>query len=223
MVTGTALAATDCEAFTDGFWGQPVNTVTSGAFVAAGLAIVVAHARCGARVMYGVLAIATGVGSVIAHGPAPAWSEPVHDLPLLALYAFVAADAVADLSTRPDAHNRRGMSWRSAGWWLAPAVLIVAAEQAGMPGTPLEIVVVVAAVGASLLRMRARPGIRRRAGVALALLAFGALVGTLSRTGAPWCAPESLLQGHAVWHLLAALAVWWLAPVIGSRTELTRS
>jgi hypothetical protein len=32
----------------------------------------------------------------------------------------------------------------------------------------------------------------------------------VGRTASPWCDPDSLLQGHAVWHLLAAaaLAAW---------------
>jgi hypothetical protein len=52
--------------------------------------------------------------------------------------------------------------------------------------------------------------------VALAVLAAGALAGTLGdRTGL--CRPDSLLQGHAVWHLLAAVALWRLAPAVGVR------
>jgi hypothetical protein len=38
-------------------------------------------------------------------------------------------------------------------------------------------------------------------------------VNLLTRTGAPLCRPESLLQGHAAWHALTALAIaLWLAP-----------
>ena len=33
-------------------------------------------------------------------------------------------------------------------------------------------------------------------------------VWNVSHTGGPWCSPHSLLQGHALWHLLSALAVW---------------
>lgn len=42
---------------------------------------------------------------------------------------------------------------------------------------------------------------------AVAALAVGVVVFVLSRTGGPWCVPDSLLQGHAVWHLLTALAL----------------
>jgi hypothetical protein len=46
--------------------------------------------------------------------------------------------------------------------------------------------------------------------VAGAALAAGAAVNVLTRTGAPGCRPDSLLQGHAAWHVLtaAALAAW---------------
>ena len=47
----------------------------------------------------------------------------------------------------------------------------------------------------------------------LALAAAGAAGWWLGRTASPWCDPDSLLQGHAAWHLLgaAALACWAVA------------
>ena len=56
---------------------------------------------------------------------------------------------------------------------------------------------------------------RRRAAyrAALAATAAGAVCWWLGRTASPWCDPDSLIQGHAAWHLLgaAALACWALA------------
>ena len=47
---------------------------------------------------------------------------------------------------------------------------------------------------------------------AVVALALAAVVNVLSRTGAPLCRPDSLLQGHAVWHVLTAVgAALWLA------------
>lgn len=40
------------------------------------------------------------------------------------------------------------------------------------------------------------------------LLAFA--IWLPSRTGGPLCDPDSLVQGHAVWHLLCAVSVWLL-------------
>ena len=62
---------------------------------------------------------------------------------------------------------------------------------------------------------RARLEPRRRAAyrTALAAAATGAACWWLGHTGSPACDPDSLLQGHAAWHLLAAaaLACWALA------------
>jgi hypothetical protein len=62
---------------------------------------------------------------------------------------------------------------------------------------------------------RARLEPRRRAAyrAALATTAAGAACWWAGRTTSPWCDPDSLLQGHAAWHLLtaAALACWAVA------------
>lgn len=46
--------------------------------------------------------------------------------------------------------------------------------------------------------------------IAVAALAAAAVANVLTRTGAPWCRPDSLLQGHALWHVLTAVgaALW---------------
>ena len=48
---------------------------------------------------------------------------------------------------------------------------------------------------------------------ALTAAAAGGACWWLGRTASPWCDPDSLLQAHAAWHLLAAvaLACWALA------------
>ena len=60
-------------------------------------------------------------------------------------------------------------------------------------------------------RLTPRGRVAHRA--ALALAAAGAAGWWLGRTASPWCDPDSLLQGHAAWHLLgaAALACWAVA------------
>jgi hypothetical protein len=63
----------------------------------------------------------------------------------------------------------------------------------------------------------------RRATVAWKRLTIAAIVGTCgvalhtaTRTGRAWCNPDSPLQGHAAWHVIAAatlaLACWALSP-----------
>ena len=71
------------------------------------------------------------------------------------------------------------------------------------------------AVALTVLRARAYPSQRRPIGWAVALLAVGGLIGTLSGAGGPLCDPQSLWHGHAAWHVLAATALVVLAPVVG--------
>ena len=54
---------------------------------------------------------------------------------------------------------------------------------------------------------------RRTAYLAAWRRGAGAACWWAGRTASPWCDPDSLLQGHAAWHLLgaAALACWALA------------
>jgi hypothetical protein len=138
-----ALGASDCEALHSGWLGQPVNALSSLAYVAAGAFLLRRGGPIGPALALG----ATGVGSVLYHGPMPLGSEAVHDGSL----AVLAAAAL-------------GTAWRRR--W--------------MPRPP-----------------------------ALAVGAFGSAVAVnlLTRTGAPLCRPHALVQGHAVWHGLTALAL----------------
>jgi hypothetical protein len=197
----------DCERFGEGFLGQPVNAVSSLAFVVAGAAILSGGGgdRRG-RTEFGLLVTAVGAGSVVLHGPYPAWADLAHDLPLMALVAFVAVDAASDLVGRR----------LSEAWWVVPTLalvpLVTAAPEAADRAQALAAVV---AIGLSLWRARVRPEQRRTILTAMGLLGVAALIGTLTRSGAQLCRPDSLLQGHAVWHVLSALAMWRLSPAIG--------
>jgi hypothetical protein len=65
---------------------------------------------------------------------------------------------------------------------------------------------------------RARLTPRGRAVYRLALAAalVGAVCWWAGRTASPWCDPDSLLQGHAAWHLLGAFALAaWSVAVLG--------
>jgi hypothetical protein len=219
-----------CELAGGSPWAEPLSTWTSLAFVVAGTAVVVAALRprpgpssgtlrpddaatTRLHVAFGVMVALVGAGSVVQHGPSPSWNPVVHDPPLLGALAPVAADAVADLT------GRRLRTW----WWLAPTLLGVPLAAVAPPwSTTAQVVAAVVAVGASTLRAWRRPAVRRRTVTALVLLAVGGGVGTLSRPGWPLCdagGPLGVtLQGHAVWHVLAATALWLLAPTLGTRT-----
>jgi hypothetical protein len=150
-----ALGASDCEALRDGWLGQPVNTLSSLAYVLAGAYVL---RRGGPRIPALALA-AVGAGSVLYHGPMTPGAGLAHDGSIVVLAATI-----------PLAWRRRSLRWPP-----------VTAAIAG--------------------------------GAAIA-------VNLLTRTGAPLCRPESLLQGHAAWHALTALAIaLWFAPPGGRRAD----
>jgi hypothetical protein len=150
-VTGTRphVAASDCEAIRPGRIGQPANTLSSLAFVAAAVPIARAGRRRGRPAWFAVAAAAVveGIGSVGYHGPGGRSAKWLHDAGLVALTGSLA--------------------------------VAVASE-----GTPV----------------RPRP-------VTAALTVAAVSLHALSRTGGPLCACRSPLQGHAVFHLLAAGAL----------------
>ena len=130
------------------------------------------------------------------------------------MLCFLAADGVAALRGRP----------RRWWWWALPtAVLMVPVVAAPRAGDLAQVGVTVVAGALLLVRARRERAVRVRVGVALGLLASGALVGSLSRTGGPLCDPSSLLQGHAAWHLAAATALAVLAPLVTPLPPADRS
>jgi hypothetical protein len=211
-----------CEVLRDGWLREPVSAVTSLAFVAAAVAALVLGRRAASQggtrqpglLVYAALVAGVGVGSVVEHGPRPVWADVAHDLPLLGLLAFVAADAAAALTGRT----------RAWWWWAAPTLaLLPLVVGAPLLGDLAQSLVAAVAVGLVLLWARAAPVVRGWLLTAVALLAVGALIGTLSRAGGPLCDPDSLWQGHAVWHVLASAALVVLAPAIGTRPALSRA
>jgi hypothetical protein len=205
-----------CEPYGVGFLGQPASAVTSVAFVVAGAGILLARPRGVARgatsvrdrqMVFALLVAGNGVGSFIQHGPHPPWQAYAHDLPLAAVLAFVATDAVSDLIGRELSH----------GWWLVPSAAMVPVVASGpRASTIVQATMATGTIGLNLLRTRRRPALRKTAIAALVTAAVGAVIGTLTdRTSL--CQPDSLIQGHALWHVLAAAALWRLAPAIGAR------
>ncbi|CAN5867007.1 hypothetical protein BH23ACT5_BH23ACT5_04890 [soil metagenome] len=176
-------AIADCERVLDSFWGQPVNTVTTLAFVVAGLIVAVRSDRG----WVATALIATGFGSFVFHGPMPAWGDWAHDVSLV--WLLVVAGFSGTQFERP------------TGW---PALIVLAIVIGTTPwaADPLGVLAAGYAIFAILWRSRSR-----RVVGAVGLLAVGAVVGRLSATGGPWCNPDTLLQGHAFWHLASATAV----------------
>lgn len=202
-----------CDQHRIGFLEQPASAITSAAFVVAAAGILAGRPRESdtpareQQTVFGLLVAGIGVGSFVQHGPHPAWQAYVHDLPLAAVLVFVATDAVCDLSGRE----------LPRAWWLAPSVAMVPVVAAG-PGasTAAQVAFGAAAIALNVLRAVRRPALRAAVLTALGTVTAGAVLGRLTGRGGG-CSPESLVQGHALWHLLAAAALWRLAAAVGAR------
>ncbi|HEU5113590.1 MAG TPA: hypothetical protein VFU96_09740 [Acidimicrobiia bacterium] len=189
-------AAADCEAVGAGFLGQPINTLTTLGFVAAGIIVIV---RRQDMRWIGIGLVSTGIGSFLFHGPMPPGNEWAHDVSLAWLVTMIAG-------------------WGTRWEWASriPALVVIGAVVAVFPliADPLAAVMSAVAVISILIKDRSAATVGP-----LLLLASVAVIGRLGATGGPLCDPDSLLQPHAIWHLGSALAVTWWA--IGAGT--TRS
>ena len=139
-----------------------------------------------------MLVASIGVGSIAFHGPMPLWGEFVHDVSIVLTLVWVLL-----------------VEGRRTRLWPLAFVLAAAASITPAIADPTQAVLAVAVLAAVSIRKEHRT----RRLQAVAILAVGGVVGTLSRTGGPLCNPDSLWQGHGFWHLAAAasLAVWGLA------------
>jgi hypothetical protein len=207
------LPVADCEALHDGLVRQPANAYSSLAFLAVGLWILFRAVRlhAGARAelaAFGVGIAGVGVGSFVLHGPAPGWALWFHDLTGLAVLLLV---VILDLGLLLGWSFRRRLLLFAAG--LVPLALLLAA----LPTSTVSIAYVLAPtagiVEVAVIRAGLRPGpsldrsVRDVAWlVAAVALALAGGVFLLGRSGSPLCHPDSLLQLHAVWHVLVAVA-----------------
>ena len=180
-------AAADCELIRSGFFGQPVNSITTVAFVVAGVYLL---PRIRLR-WIAIGLIATGFGSFLFHGPMPAGAEWAHDVPLAWLILLVGG---------------WGRTWER--WTHLPGLAALSLIFALFPqwADPLAVLLTIAAL-ALIIHDDRTP----RTIAPLSLLAVAAIVGRLGATSGPWCDPESIFQLHGVWHVAAAVAVTWWA------------
>lgn len=189
---------------------QPSNSWSSFGFVLAGiLAILLARGpdwrsalRRDAAQWYGLTAIVVGVGSALLHSTLTLWGQFFDVAGMYLVSGFGLTYALA-----------RWRAWSRAtaiGFYTGLLGLLLVVLVA-MPEIRREVfnLVMLAAVGAELAL--ARP---RRMGVKVSLFLAGIAANLVALTiwvleqREPWCRPEAWIQGHAVWHLLGALALW---------------
>lgn len=216
----TGRGANFCEAARIGWVKQPANALSNVGFVAAGLAIAWRARR--PELLGDTLprfpGLVTGLACIVVLlGPASAAMHATQSslgglLDVTSMY-LVAGFAAAYASTR---------WWQrdSVFFWQLFLLLVAGCELIGLWDREIPVVhfagnaafglLLVIAVGVETRlwrRGRARADLRfGSAALASMLLAF--TIWNLSQHG--WCDPDSLLQGHAAWHLLGAVAAYFL-------------
>ncbi len=179
----------DCEALREVWPAQPVNAISALALVLAAVVLVAwGNGRSSLRWPGAALAL-TGLGSLFFHGGHNGFTRWLHDAALLMLVAILAASA-----------GRSELPRRSTGVALTVAGSVFALVEGAAA--------ILAGAGIGVALTREARTFRERSlpwmGAAAGLLLVGGAATWLGRTGGPWCRPESLLQPHALWHLLAA-------------------
>ncbi len=188
---------------------QPANSWSSFGFVLVGFWIMLAQRRSEAffggwpALWFGFTAVVIGVGSFLLHATLTLWGQFYDVLGMYLLSGFLLAYAV-----------QRWRGWPSgtaSALYLALCVILIALLWI-MPETRrwlFAVVLAVALVAELALARPLRPNIR------VSLFGYGLLANTvafgiwiLDNTRA-LCMPDSLLQGHAAWHLLGAVAVYF--------------
>lgn len=199
------IGESDCETIGPGILAQPINALSSLAFSVIGLVIIwwasqVEGNERGVRIVFGILMVLTGAGSVMFHGPQGPGSLFGHDVTFLVTVWFVAIVNVSET-----------LQWRRVTEWGAfvAGALVLSVLLVVSPGlTNVLMVATVIALVASDLTIHRRGTIRAWWYIASLVAIVAALVMfVLGRTGAPLCDPDSLFQGHGMWHLLGAVAL----------------
>jgi hypothetical protein len=210
------------------FFAQPSNTLSNLAFVLAGAALAWRAGRPEGRlemaaltVPFTVVVALLGPGSMAMHATESALGGHLDVLSMHLLASFAAAYALARL-----------LRWGTGAAVAMFLVLLAVGTAASLLGGPVPVVQHSGNLAFALFLLVAVAGevvlLRRPAGprpwwalgsVGVLLVAFGVWIP--SQTGGLWCIPESWLQGHALWHVLCAVAAYLLGRHYTARPRRT--
>jgi hypothetical protein len=208
------IAAGDCgcEAFRSGLLEQPVNAFSAAGFVVVGLAVLATITRPGPRRnrfstesvyarLFAFVVLSLGAGSAWFHGSVTEWGGWTD---LTAVHLFVSYLFWYDVAV---------LARRSTRWFLgafASTNLALAGAMWFLDNGFARYTMATLIAGVLLTEARLWGRIvRRRRWLVAALVVYGAgtVAWLLSGDGGPWCRPDGSLQGHALWHVLAAAGV----------------
>lgn len=189
---------------------QPSNSWSSFGYVVAGLLmILMATARDwsgamprAAGVVFGVSAIAVGLGSVLLHATLTLWGQFYDVLGMYLVVSFMLVSALARWRRIPD-RAAIGLYLALSGGLVT--VLIVAPEVRRWLFAVVLLLAIIVELG---LARRKRAGVKTRYYLfGMLAMAVAFVIWNLDQHGIV-CAPTSLMQGHAVWHLMGAWGMW---------------
>jgi len=199
------IGESDCETISSGFLAQPINAISSLAFTGIGLVAIWWATQAegnekAVRIVFGILMVLTGAGSVMFHGPQGPGSQFGHDVTFLVTVWFVAIVNLAGAR-----RWNRGFEW---GVFAVGALLLSVALVLSPGLTNVLMVLTVVSLVASDVTLHRKGRMRTRwYVVSIVAIVVAVVMFLLGRTGAPLCDPDSLFQGHGVWHLLGAISL----------------
>jgi hypothetical protein len=189
---------------------QPANSWSSFGYVLIGFVmIIIAGAPNGQSAMsplatrvLGLTAIIVGIGSALLHATLTLWGQFLDVLGMYLVGSFLLVRALARWRRIPDG---RAIALYAALCAMLTMVLILLPEvRRWLFAVLLALAILVELTFARPLRRGARLA-DYLGGLIATTIAFGFWI--LDQNGVV-CAPESLLQGHAVWHALGAASLW---------------
>jgi hypothetical protein len=133
------MGCSDCERIRDGWLAQPVNALTSLAFVGAAGVVLArtwrpAQARHAEVVGYTAVLALVGAGSVAFHGPQPPGAQAMHDVPIPVLIGLAVGTPL--VRARRGSDPAPGWSRGRGGHLAAMIAAALAAYAGGRTGAP---------------------------------------------------------------------------------------
>jgi hypothetical protein len=189
---------------------QPADSWSSYGYAFAGfLMIVLAGGRDWTSAMpplaartFGLTAIVVGLGSVLMHATLTLWGQFFDVLGMYLVGSFLLVRALARWRRIPD--DRAILIYVLLCVALVAVLILMPEVRRWLFAVLLVLAILVELVFARPLRPGARVGFYL-GGILAKAVAF--TIWILDQQGVV-CSPHSLLQGHALWHLLGATSLW---------------
>ncbi|MES2988929.1 MAG: ceramidase domain-containing protein [Pseudomonadota bacterium] len=189
---------------------QPADSWSSYGYVFVGfLMIVLAAGRDATTAMpplaartLGLTAIAVGLGSVLLHATLTLWGQFLDVVGMYLVGSFLLVSALARWRNIPD--GRAILIYAALCAALITVLILVPEVRRWLFAGLLIIAILIELIFARPLRPGVRLGYYLGGILAKAL---GFTLWILDQQGIV-CTPQSLFQGHAIWHLLGATSLW---------------